>query len=573
MYNVAAHLLQLTGTGYSIAPFVLIGILSAVAAYAYASPAKVWGSTPSLTSTKAYLLRCSVYHARLLPRESAHSFRYPTMAMLLPLRALESNALDLGNGYLFGYGPSAFNVTGIRPATYLSLTTDPSQSIFAKLQDTLAARGLPSRRLKDAWVLTMPTYLGYEGINPLTVYYCYDISDTLWIVVLEVHNTFGERHIYVLFPGEDEDDKPQDGFEHSWTFPRQFHVSPFNDRSGYYRCSVQLPSQGPSAQKQAERIQPAVKITLLTADDTPEVKLIASINARKSIPLSSRSLVTALIQTPFILFLSLPRILYQAFILHYFKRLDVFPRPDPHATSPLVESHLSLVANPVQDPHPTRLSGAIGWLPESWSERWARRRIEAFLLQRTAELNDTVLLVSSDPGTKIKTFPNSAPSKNPEETLIIYYRSPKAFTTILLAPSPQHAIMLGSRAEGFFTPSSEELFIEIFSASPSPNPAQNIIRTRISTLCTHAAQSIRRKLIPPHIQSELEVPPKHCLDRPMDLTMLVVLSFLCIAEALERILTLVFRVRFVAGFEPWEGWNRLDKTSLNTRTKHGSIRS
>lgn len=142
---------------------------------------------PSM-SANAYILRCNVFHARLLPRESAHSFKYPSLAMLLPLRALESNSLDLGNGYLFGYGPSAMTVTGIRPGTYLAPTTDHSQSIFAKLRDTLTARGLPANRLRDAWVFTMPTYLGYEGINPLTVFMCYDESDSLWTVVLEVRS-------------------------------------------------------------------------------------------------------------------------------------------------------------------------------------------------------------------------------------------------------------------------------------------------------------------------------------------------------------------------------------------------
>lgn len=317
-------------------------------------------------------------------------------------------------------------------------------------------------------------------------------------------------------------------------------------------------------------MQPAVKITLLTADEPPEVKLVASINARKSVPLSARALITSLIQTPFLLFLSSPRILYQAFLLHYFKRLDVFPRPDPHATSPLVESNLSPTINPVQDPHPTRLSGAIGWQPETWSESWARRRIEAYLSQRAAELNYTVLLASSNPGTEIKTFPNSPASKNPDETLVIYYRSPRAFTTILLAPSPQHAIMLGSRAEGFFTPSSEQLFTEIFTASPLRNPGQD--STRIATLLSQTAMSIRRGLLPPYVITQFQIPPTHCLDRSTDLAMLLVLSFLGIGDALERILSLALRVRFVAGFEPWEGWNRVDKTPLNTRSKYGSVR-
>lgn len=42
--------------------------------------------------------------------------------------------------------------------------------------------------LDDAWMLTMPSYCGFEGINPLTVYFCYSRTrgDKLYAVVLEV---------------------------------------------------------------------------------------------------------------------------------------------------------------------------------------------------------------------------------------------------------------------------------------------------------------------------------------------------------------------------------------------------
>ena len=60
----------------------------------------------------------------------------------------------------------------------------------------------------------MPAFLGKEGINPLSVWFCYDKQDDratgerkLWSVILEVHNTFGERHVYVLEVGKGEDEK------------------------------------------------------------------------------------------------------------------------------------------------------------------------------------------------------------------------------------------------------------------------------------------------------------------------------------------------------------------------------
>ena len=45
--------------------------------------------------------------------------------------------------------------------------------------------------------LTMPRTLGY-GFNPLSVYFCADPDGALAAIIYEVHNTFGERHSYVL---------------------------------------------------------------------------------------------------------------------------------------------------------------------------------------------------------------------------------------------------------------------------------------------------------------------------------------------------------------------------------------
>ena len=38
--------------------------------------------------------------------------------------------------------------------------------------------------------------------NPLSVYWCHDRDGALVCVVAEVHNTYGERHCYLLRPDE-----------------------------------------------------------------------------------------------------------------------------------------------------------------------------------------------------------------------------------------------------------------------------------------------------------------------------------------------------------------------------------
>lgn len=134
-----------------------------------------------------YILENDVRHARLLPTISAHAFSYKTLSLFLPLSALEAHELELGGGWLFGYDNAApLSLTRLRSESYLSAMSE-KESLRAKLEEVLERFGQDSKKLRDAWMQTMPRYMGFEGINPLTVYYCYSHqNDDLWTVVLEV---------------------------------------------------------------------------------------------------------------------------------------------------------------------------------------------------------------------------------------------------------------------------------------------------------------------------------------------------------------------------------------------------
>ena len=164
---------------------------------------------------RAYILENQVAHTRLLPIASRHSFAYPTLSLLVSLNSLEEKQLDLLGGWLFGYGSIWGSVTGLRPSGYLHNGPSDNSSIRRKLVQILDQHGYSGCELHDAWFMTMPSFLGIEGINPLSVYFCYrQGSSTLWFVILEVshrdtlltmalswdqvHNTFEERHVYVL---------------------------------------------------------------------------------------------------------------------------------------------------------------------------------------------------------------------------------------------------------------------------------------------------------------------------------------------------------------------------------------
>jgi DUF1365 family protein len=140
---------------------------------------------------QAYILRNQVTHARCVPSSARHSFTYPTTSFLFSLRALESNSLDLFAGRLFGYGGTKACVTGLRPDGYLMDSEKfKGRSIREKMSELLKTRGFDDTALGEVWIMTMPSFMGFEGINPLTVYFCYSNQEAeenhLWIIVLEV---------------------------------------------------------------------------------------------------------------------------------------------------------------------------------------------------------------------------------------------------------------------------------------------------------------------------------------------------------------------------------------------------
>jgi DUF1365 family protein len=151
------------------------------------------------TFPQAYILRSITSHARFLPVDSRHAFTYPVLSLLLPLSALEPGKLSLLNGFLFSFGGIHGRILGLRSAGYLYDDGGKEPSIRKKLVEALGkfGIGLSGDQLDDAWILTMPSYCGFEGINPLTVYFCYrkDCPE-LWIVVLEVSVIRGSHQFW-----------------------------------------------------------------------------------------------------------------------------------------------------------------------------------------------------------------------------------------------------------------------------------------------------------------------------------------------------------------------------------------
>jgi DUF1365 family protein len=100
---------------------------------------------------------------------------------------------------------------------------DASADIKTNVERFIARGGLEPDAGGRIVMLANARVFGHV-FDPLTVFWCFGADGTLRCVVAEVHNTYGERHAYLLTPdrnGEADVDK-------------QFYVSPFNDVSGRY---------------------------------------------------------------------------------------------------------------------------------------------------------------------------------------------------------------------------------------------------------------------------------------------------------------------------------------------------
>lgn len=150
----------------------------------------------------AYVVRGSTSHVRYLPVESHHSFTYPMLSLLVSVRALESGELDLGGHMIFAFTRNHWRLTALSPESYLQDDQlHRGLTISQKLDSLVRERlGVASAdRLGDSWMLTMPSYLGFVGINPLTVHYCYDKSShELYLTILEVRADRFSQNIAIV---------------------------------------------------------------------------------------------------------------------------------------------------------------------------------------------------------------------------------------------------------------------------------------------------------------------------------------------------------------------------------------
>ena len=152
----------------------------------------------------------------------------------------------------------------------------PAVDLRAAVREHLRAGGVEP----DGWRITLITNLRVFGyvFNPASFYLCRDASGDLQVVIVEVHNTHHERHLYTL-------SRPADGSGFVASMDKDFYVSPFIETTGQYTVRV--------------RDEPTRLRISINHDQDEGLLLHASIDLARR-PLTDRTVARMLVHHPFV---------------------------------------------------------------------------------------------------------------------------------------------------------------------------------------------------------------------------------------------------------------------------------
>ncbi len=230
-----------------------------------------------------------VWHRRLRP--VAHEFRYGGCFLLLPMRRLREQ------------GCAALNRNGRGWLSFHDADHgDGGPDALAWLDALLAREGIADAD-GEVWLHCYPRVLGFT-FKPVSFWYCHRQDGSLRAIVVEVNNTFGERHAYLLAG-------PELAFGSEQRATKVFHVSPFCSTEGQYRFRFE---------RSAER-------TLVRVDlhDAHGPLLQTSVGGVLQ-PLTAASARLAVLRMPFMTLGVVVRIHWQALRL-WIKRVPFFSKP------------------------------------------------------------------------------------------------------------------------------------------------------------------------------------------------------------------------------------------------------
>jgi DUF1365 family protein len=255
---------------------------------------------------------CSLYvgrviHQRLRPRR--HFLSYRSYWLLLDL-----DEIDALTDRLNVLSRNAFNLFSFRDRDHGLNERPLREQIESQL--TAADIDLAGGRIR---LLAMPRILGYT-FNPLSIYFCHHAEGDLAAIVYEVHNTFHERHSYVLAV----DPNAAGIHQHC---KKRLYVSPFLGMDLRYDFNVHAPDA-------------ALRVVVRAGDGDGDL-IVASLLGKET-ALTDAALLRLFLTHPLLTWKVTLGIHWEAMLL-WLKGLRFYPRP-PAPEQPVTPSTLRRAA-------------------------------------------------------------------------------------------------------------------------------------------------------------------------------------------------------------------------------------
>ncbi|KAL7623444.1 hypothetical protein AAE478_007126 [Parahypoxylon ruwenzoriense] len=291
---------------------------------------------------KPLLFPCRTTHTRFFPKK--HSFAYSYLLVGIPV-----GWTGVAGGMISSGGNDA-DIKGwyhVDASDYLERGSG-GLGLRGKLDAYLKSQGVDASRYPYAYLATAAKFLGYH-FNPVSFWYLYSAEKSLVAIILEVNNTFDERRMYFLTADDDAggliegsendavvgDTRTQTGGPSSKplrrTWPKDFHVSPFNSRKGAYTLAAHDPLL-----RNTEGRGP-INNTINLISSKNHAKLAALIfsegDAIDPMEMTVLQKFKFLASWWWVGFVTFPRILKEATLLFFRRKLHVWYRPEPLKTS------------------------------------------------------------------------------------------------------------------------------------------------------------------------------------------------------------------------------------------------
>ncbi|KAI2779651.1 hypothetical protein F4815DRAFT_178427 [Daldinia loculata] len=286
------------------------------------------------------LFPCRTTHARLFPKK--HTFSYSYLLVGIPVGwtgvaggMISNDEYSTGVGGWYKVDASGYLDRG-----------NGHLGLRGKLDTYLESQDIDTSKYQYAYLVTAAKFMGYH-FNPVSFWYLYSADKHLAAVILEVNNTFDEKRMYFLAadntiesigpPGDNSleevaSTRKSNGSEPlKRTWPKDFHVSPFNSRKGAYSLvahdplSPNMDGQGP------------INNTINLMSSKNYAKLVARIfsegDAIDPTRMTSLQKLKFLASWWWVGFVTFPRIVKEATALFFQRKLHVWYRPEPLKTS------------------------------------------------------------------------------------------------------------------------------------------------------------------------------------------------------------------------------------------------